>query len=67
MYGVTVVKMLVYVCDCSAENICDASEKKLVFEVKSGTDQSIFWRTTVRIRCCKVSAYFDSYAGSKHM
>ena len=45
----------VHVCDCSAENICDANKKKLVFAVKKGTDQSIFWRTTVRIKCCKVS------------
>jgi len=46
--------MLMHVCDCSAENVCDASEKKLVFEVKRGTDHSMFWRTTVRIKCSKV-------------
>jgi hypothetical protein len=34
----------------------DKNGKILTFAVKKGTDESIVWKATVRVACCKVDA-----------
>jgi len=43
-----------FVCAIRASKVSDVNGKQLVFLVKRGTDHSIMWRGTVRIKCHKV-------------